>query len=314
MPIKTGAEAINEAMVQILSESPDYFVIGEGVPDPKACFGTTKGLSEKFPKQVFDMPVSENGVTGVCVGAAAAGLRPIMVHMRVDFLMYAMDQIVNMAAKLHFMYGGQLKCPMVIRAIVGRGWGQGCQHSQHLEEMFAMVPGLKVVMPSNPYNAKGLLVAAARDNNSVIYLEHRWIHSMTGEVPDEIYEVPIGQSRVARGGGKDMAISFITQGYMVSVALKAAEFLSKQGISCEVVDRQTILPWHMGNSNTMSEQKYFSPCPPAPNLSKNHYTGIVDIMLAVSQRLDKKIDFSEAEAYEKSIIHDIPHKDFMGPF
>ena len=152
-------EAIREAIGQSMEKDDSVFVIGEGVPDPKGIFGTTLGLQEKYgTNRVLDMPVSENGMTGVCIGAALTGLRPILIHQRLDFSLLSLDQIINNAAKWHYMFGGRLSVPLVIRLIIGQGWGQGAQHSQNLQALFAHIPGLKVVMPSNAYDAKGLLI------------------------------------------------------------------------------------------------------------------------------------------------------------
>lgn len=306
MPIKTVAEAIREATIQLMEESEAFYVIGEGITEPKGAFGTTVGLKERFPRRVFEMPVSENGMTGVAIGSAVNGMRPIMVHMRADFLLYAADQIINNAAKWHMMFGGQMNVPMVIRAVVGRGWGQGAQHSQHLEELFAQIPGLHVVMPSNAYNAKGLLIAAARDNNPVVYFEHRWIHHTKCEVPDEMYEVPIGEPRVVKGGNRP---SMITQGHMVNECIKASEFLERQGFSVGVIDRQTIVPMQ-SHGNWIREQKPFAAAPPSPYLSRDHYTSIVDIM----RFMVPEADTAEAQDYLSKIPHDVPNPDFRGPF
>ncbi len=186
-------EAILEAHDQLMAVDPNVYIMGLGVPDPKGIFGTTVGLQEKYgPNRVMDMPCSENAMTGVAIGSALVGMRPIMTHQRVDFFLLALDQLVNNACKWHFMFGGQLNVPLVIRLIIGRGWGQGPQHSQTLTSFFAHLPGLKVVAPSSPYDAKGLLISAVEDNNPVVYLEHRWLHNIYGEVPSEIYRVPLG--------------------------------------------------------------------------------------------------------------------------
>ncbi|MBI2140910.1 alpha-ketoacid dehydrogenase subunit beta [Candidatus Woesearchaeota archaeon] len=235
----TYAEAVLEATDQCMQMDSSVFVIGEGVPDPKHIFGTTTGLREKHGKnRVLDMPVSENGLTGVCIGAALKGLRPIMVHQRLDFILLAMDQIVNNAAKWHYMFGGRLSVPMVIRAIIGQGWGQGAQHSQNLQAILAHAPGLKVVMPSNAYDAKGLLIASVKDNNPVIFIEHRWLHNITGYVPEKPYTVPIGKAKVLREG-KDVTI--VTSSYMTVQAMKAANALAGK-VSPEIIDLRTIKP------------------------------------------------------------------------
>ncbi len=308
MPIKTTAEAIREATAQLLNESPDYYVIGEGITDPKGAFGTTRHLQSEFPGRVFDMPVSENGMTGVCIGSAVAGMRPIMVHMRADFLLYAADQIINNAAKWFQMFGGKGgSVPMVIRAVIGRGWGQGVQHSQHLENLFGAVPGLKVVCPSNAYDAKGMLIAAARNNGPVLFFEHRWIHDMKSEVPDKMYQVSIHEAKMVRSGNE---VTLAAWGYMVHECLKAGYFLSRQGVEISVMDTRG--PIDDGPDYEVISEA--SCCPPAPTLSKYFYPSIVQIMIRVGELLDKKIVLTEASAYEASRPHDVPNPDFKGPF
>lgn len=311
MPSKilTTAEAIREATALLLKESPEYYVIGEGVTDPKGAFTTTINLHKEFPGRVFDMPVAENGMTGVCIGTAIAGMRPIMVHMRADFLLYAADQIINNAAKWYQMFGGRGGAvPMVIRAIIGRGWGQGIQHSQHLESIFAMIPGLEVVCPSNAYDAKGMLIAAARSKNPVLFFEHRWIHDLKSEVPDELYEIPLNQPNIVREGKGPVVAAW---GYMVHECLKAAEFLSKQGIDVCVVDCRGPVE---GNEKKYILIKEESGCPPAPHLSRFYYPSITEIMMTVGEHMGRKISLTEAVAYESSRPHDVPNPDFRGPF
>ena len=167
-------QAINEAPRQAMEEDPKVYLLGLGVPGPTGIFGTTSGLLDRFgPRRVLDMPSSESGMTGVALGSTIAGFRPVMVHMRVDFAILAMDQMVNQVAKWHFMYGGKMRAPMVFRMIIGRGWGQGPQHSQSLQAWFAHVPGFRVVMPTTPYDVKGMLIAAIRDDAPVVVFEHR---------------------------------------------------------------------------------------------------------------------------------------------
>lgn len=236
----TGAEAIREATDQCLAADERVVVIGEGVPDPKGIFGTTRGLRETYgPNRVWDMPVSENGMTGVCIGAALAGLRPILTHQRLDFALLSLDQVINNAAKWYYMFGGQQSVPLVIRMVIGHGWGQGAQHSQNLQALFAHIPGLKVVMPATAHDAKGLLIAAIEDPNPVIFLEHRWIHGLTGEVPEQMYRVPIGQANIARAGSD---ITIVSSSYLTIETLRAAEVLAEEGIAVEVVDLRTISP------------------------------------------------------------------------
>ena len=176
--------AINEALHQMMDSDPSVFLIGQGVKSPWYVGNTAKGLLEKFgPERVIDTPVSENAITGTAVGAALAGMRPVVVHPRVDFMMYAMDPVINEAANWHYMFGGKSSVPVVIWGIINRGGEQAAQHSQSLHALFAHVPGLKVVMPSTPYDAKGLMVAAIKDDNPVIYMDDRWLYNLEGEVP-----------------------------------------------------------------------------------------------------------------------------------
>lgn len=237
----TFAQAIREGLEQALEQDPGVIVIGEGVPDPKAIFNTTAGLREKFgARRVFDMPLSENGVTGICIGAALSGMRPVMVHQRIDFALLAMDQLVNNAAKWHYMFDGKASVPLVVRLIVGRGWGQGPQHSQSLQAMFAQVPGLKVVMPTTAYDAKGMLIAAIEDNSPVIFIEHRWLHQIKDTVPEKCYRVPLGQAKVLHEGD---AVTVAAFSYMAVESLIAAKALaSAMGIAIEVLDMRSVSP------------------------------------------------------------------------
>ncbi len=233
-------EAILEATDQIMELDPKVYIMGLGVPDPKGIFGTTTGLEKKYgSERVQDMPTSENAMTGIAIGSAINGMRPIMTHQRVDFFLLAMDQLTNNAAKWHYMFGGKMKVPMVIRLIIGRGWGQGPQHSQTLHSFFAHIPGLKVVMPSNPYDAKGLLISAVEDDNPVVYLEHRWLHGIFGDVPKELFRVPIGKAKVVREG-TDVTVIACSQ--MTLEAFKAAQWLQKDGISVEIIDIRSLKP------------------------------------------------------------------------
>ncbi|MBS3905139.1 MAG: alpha-ketoacid dehydrogenase subunit beta [Simkania sp.] len=233
-------QAILEATDQLMELDPSVYVMGLGVPDPKGLFGTTSGLQQKYgPDRVMDMPVSENAMTGVAIGTAIMGLRPIMTHQRVDFCLLALDQLINNAAKWHYMFGGRANVPLVIRLLIGRGWGQGPQHSQTLHSLFAHIPGLKVVMPSNCYDAKGLLISSVEDNNPVIFLEHRWLHNIFGEVPEGIYRVPIGSAKIVNEG-KDITV--IACSHMTLEAWKAIGLLENDGISIELIDLRTIKP------------------------------------------------------------------------
>jgi len=234
-------QALNEALDLCMAKDPRVFIMGLGAPDPAAIFGSTKGLAEKYgPKRVLDMPVAENAMTGVALGAALRGMRPVMTHIRLEFAMLAIDQIVNQAAKWYYMFGGQASVPMVIRMVVGRGWGQGAQHSQSLQSWFAHVPGLKVVMPATPHDAKGLLIAAIEDNNPVVFIEHRWLHSVRGPVPEGLYRVPIGPGNVLRSGRH---VTIAATSYMTLEAVRAADELAREGIELEVVDVRTLNPF-----------------------------------------------------------------------
>jgi pyruvate dehydrogenase E1 component beta subunit len=201
---------------------------------------TVTGLVEKFgEKRVIDTPVSENSMTGVALGAALAGLRPILVFPRMDFMYLAFDQIINQAANWHYMFGGKINAPLVVRGIINRGGEQAAQHSQALHSIFAHVPGLKVVMPATPYDAKGLLISAIKDGNPVVYIDDKWLYKDEADVPIERYEVPIGKG-IIKKQGKDITVVAIS--YMVKEAIEAAEILEKQGISTEVIDLRSIKP------------------------------------------------------------------------
>lgn len=238
MRIIKYVEALNEAVSQMMEIDDSIFVFGEGVDYDGGIFGSTGGLQKKFGKErVFDTPLSEDVLTGVCVGAAIAGMRPILVHARTDFLMLTMNQLVNHAAKWPYMCGGDV--PILIRAIVGRGWGQGAQHSQSLQALFAHIPGLRVITPVSPLDAKGLIISALKGKNPVISIEHRWLYDKIGNVPEDIYEIPIGKGRIVKEGN-DVTIVAISQ--MVLEALEAANDLQDRGIDAEVIDLRTVRP------------------------------------------------------------------------
>jgi len=233
-------DALNEAQRQLMEKDEKILIIGEGVDDPGGVFGSTLGLVDRFGEdRVMDMPIAENGMTGVAAGAAMAGLKPIFVHMRMDFLPMCMDQIINHAAKWYYMSGGQTNVPLVIRSIIGRGWGSAAQHSQALHGLFMHIPGLKVAVPSTPYDAKGLLIGAVEDGNPVMFVEHRWNYNYLGFVPEEMYSEPMGKGIVRRKGA-DVTIVAISQ--MVYEAVKAAKALLSEGIDAEIIDPRTIKP------------------------------------------------------------------------
>jgi len=215
-------------------------LIGQGVKSPWYVGNTCKSLLKTFGKErVIDTPVSENAITGAAVGAAIAGMRPVVVHPRMDFMMYAMDAIVNEAANWHYMCGGKSSVPVVIWGIINRGGEQAAQHSQALHALFSHIPGLKVVMPSTSYDAKGLMIAAIKHDNPVIYIDDRWLYTQEDFVPEEIYEVPIGKG-IIRRKGRDLTLVAVS--YMVCDSIKATQELVKEGIDIELIDLRTVKP------------------------------------------------------------------------
>jgi len=344
-------EAIREATDQAMARDKSVYIIGLGVPDPRAIFGTTAGLQKKFgPQRVLDMPLSENAMTGMAIGSALVGMRPIITHQRVDFALLAVEQMVNQAAKWRYMFGGKHKVPLVVRMMIGRGWGQGPQHSQSLQSWFAHIPGLKVVMPTTAHDAKGLLAASIEDDNPVIFLEHRWLHGVAGNVPEEYYTTPIGKARVMRDG-KDVTI--VATSYMALEALRAAEELASDGISAEVIDLRTIRPWdkdavlasvrktgHLVVADTswkmfgvsgeivatVTEEAFTAlkaapgrvaspdyPSPTSPVLADHFYPRAGDIVLAAKRALGKKPTTRLLDLAPGQRL-DVPDPSFAGPF
>lgn len=241
----TMSEALREAMSIAMEERPEVFILGEDIGIYGGAFGVTGDLYHRFgSERVRDTPISELGIVGAAVGAALSGMRPIVEIQFSDFTAQAMDQIVNQAAKIHFMVGGGLHVPLVLRAAGGSGTGAAAQHSQSLEGWFANVPGLKVVIPSSPYEAKGLLLSSIDDPNPVIFLEHKLLYKIPGRepVPEEAYRIPLGVSRVLREG-KDLTV--VATGIMVSRAMAAAEELDKDGVTLTIIDPRTISPLDM---------------------------------------------------------------------
>lgn len=233
-------QALRDALFLAMEKDPSVFVMGIGVDDHKAVFGSTKGLVERFGKErVFDTPISEGAMTGVAIGAALGGMKPVHIHIRVDFLYLALDQLLNLAAKWRYMFGGSMRVPLVIRAVIGRSWGQGAQHSQSLQSFFMHVPGIKVAMPTTPYEAKGVLLASIFDPNPVVVIEHRLLYDTAGEVPESYYEFPWGKA-VTRREGKDLTL--VANSYMAVECLHAAEALKEQGIEVEIIDPVSLVP------------------------------------------------------------------------
>ena len=347
----TFAKAVNEALSQAMEMDESVICYGLGVDDPKGVFGTTLGLQEKFGKtRVFDMPSSENAMTGIAIGASLNGIRPVMTHQRLDFSLLTMDQLVNNAAKWHYMFGGQSSIPITIRLIIGRGWGQGPTHSQNLQALFAHIPGLKVVMPATATDAKGLLLSSIFDNNPVIFFEHRWLHNLEGDVPKNDYRVPIGKAQCLKKGTD---ISIVSLSYMTIEALHAVEILEKEGVSCDLIDLRTVKPidWELifssvrktgrmlaldTGSNTgsiageivakvcmdcfdslkQSPKRIALPDFPTPTsraLTKGFYKRAEDIIDVVSDMLGKHLVGNEL-INRGEIPCDVPGDWFKGPF
>jgi pyruvate/2-oxoglutarate/acetoin dehydrogenase E1 component len=245
-------EAIREATDQEMARDPAVLLFGLDVDDPKAIQGTARGLVQKYgPERVFGTPLSEDAMTGAAIGMALAGLRPIHVHIRMDFLMLAMNQLINVAAKCRFMYGGRVAVPLVVRSMIGKSWGQGAQHSQGLYSFFMHVPGLKVVAPATPHDAKGCLIAAVRDDNPVLYVEHRLLHCQSGPVPEAPYVVAPGKARVT-AVGRDVTLVGIS--HMQVECLRARRLLEDVGIEAEVIDPVWLSPLDMETIVTSVEK------------------------------------------------------------
>ena len=344
-------EAINEALSIAMEIDESVICYGLGVPDPKGVFGTTLGLQEKFgDKRVFDMPTAENAMTGVAIGASLNGIRPIMTHQRLDFFLLAMDQLVNNAAKWHYMFGATSSVPITIRLILGRGWGQGPTHSQNLQAIFSHIPGLKVVMPTTSADAKGLLLESIFDNNPVLFLEHRWLHNMEGDVPEGDYRVPIGKGQLLSEGND---VTIVSYSYMSIEALHAVEVLQKEGISCDLIDLRTVKPIDFNlifnsvkktgllvaldtgvETNSIASEivargsmELFNnlkkapvrialpdfPTPTSIALTKGFYKRAEDIIDVVSDMLGKNMVGSELIS-RGGIPFDVPGEWFKGPF
>jgi pyruvate/2-oxoglutarate/acetoin dehydrogenase E1 component len=236
-------EAINEALLQVMEKHPNSVVMGEGVDDPKRILGTTKGL-EKFGKdRFFDTPIAEEGMTGVAIGIAMAGNYVVHNHIRQDFLLLAMNQIVNMATKAHYMYGGKVTVPLTIRACIGKSWGQGPQHSQSLYPLFMNIPGLKIVAPTTPYDAKGLLTRAILDENPVLFIEHRHLYYQKGHVPEEYYEIPIGTQRYLYKDSSYPQVTLVGVSQMAVECLRASKILKEQtDANVDIIDMRSLSP------------------------------------------------------------------------
>jgi acetoin:2,6-dichlorophenolindophenol oxidoreductase subunit beta len=336
-------DALAEGLLQAMEKDKRVFVMGEGVDDSTGIFGTTLPAHKKFPGRVMDMPLSEALIAGAGTGAAISGMRPVMVFARSDFSYLAMDQIANHAAIWPFMSGGSVKVPWVLRMIVGRGWGNGAQHSQSLQALFAHIPGLKVVMPASAYEAKGLLISAIENDSPVISIEHRSLYHSEEAVPEKYYSLPLERGRIARVG-KDITLAALS--FMVSEAQKAATILEKRGIDAEIINISSIKPldeklicksvkktkrvivldtgWKsFGVSAEISaliNEKLFgklkspvrrialpdSPVPAGPELEKLYYPSVGTIVNGVLKLLGRKLLSYKEIGFEES--------RFQGPF
>jgi len=243
----TYLEAVREAMSQEMRRDNDVFLIGEDIGVYGGAFGVSKGMLDEFgPERIRETPISEAAIAGAATGAALMGMRPIMEIMFMDFVTLSMDQLVNQAAKMRFMFGGKVNLPLVCRTPSGSGTGAAAQHCQSLEAWFVHMPGIKVVAPSTPYDVKGLLIAAIRDNNPVMFMEHKLLYRTKGPVPDEPYSLPLGRAEVKREGSD---LTIIAYAVMAARALEAADILAAEGIDVEVVDPRTLKPLDMETIN-----------------------------------------------------------------
>tara|TARA_B100000989_G_C19532482_1_gene470877 strand:+ start:6312 stop:7385 length:1074 start_codon:yes stop_codon:yes gene_type:complete len=236
-------QIIRETLIKLLKEDKNIFLIGEGVNDPKGIFGTTKGLNKIFNDRIIESPISENAMTGVCIGAAKMGMRPIIVHQRVDFVFYALEQIINSMAKTYYITNGKFNVPIVLRLIIGKGWGQGPMHSQILDTLFAKIPGLKVFIPTFPDDFQHMLKVAVKDNSPVIFFEHRWLHNLKKNKKDKIKNNNkiIKPSTVLKG--KDITI--VASGINIIEILKINNFLKQKKISIELIDIRCLQPLNL---------------------------------------------------------------------
>lgn len=343
-------QAINEAIYFSMKKNKNLITYGLGATDPGKIFSTNKNLLEKFGNErVFDVPTSENSLVGMAIGASMLGIRTIITSQRIDFITLAMDQIINGAAKWHYMTGGKLNIPIVLRLIVGRGWGQGATHSQNFHSLFSGIPGLKVVMPTFPNDTKSLLINSIEDNNPVIFIEQRWIHKIK-DIRKKT-STKIGKSKIIKKG-KDLTI--IGLSYSTIQAIRVSKILSSYGIEAEIIDlisispidnltlinsvkktgRVIVLEIDNGFASTGSEiisiisNKLFNylkskpvmmSFPNIPNLSSSYisaklYYNDYDILMKIKQSFFSKIKFTKKIKKETNIYPDIPSKEFNGPF
>lgn len=351
MALRTYAEAIRDGLAVALAADPGVIVFGLGTDDPKGVFGTTLGLQQQFgSERVFDVPTSENALTGFAVGAALNGLRPVLTHQRLDFALLSMDQLVNNAAKWHFMFGGRRAVPITIRMIVGRGWGQGPTHSQNLQAWFAHIPGLKVVMPATAEDAKGLLLSSIFDDDPVVFLEHRWLHNLKGEIAAGDQRIPLGRAHRLREGD---AVTVVAMSYTVIEAIHAIDHLATQGVHCDLIDLRSVRPidWDTISASVKKTGRLLAldtgfatggvageivartamtdwgslSCAPrrlaapdapeatSPALTRGYHVRAEHIAAAIGEMLGKPVE-SRSLATSRKHPHDVPGDWFTGPF
>ncbi len=349
--ILSFADAIHEAIDLSLESNPDLFCYGLGVDDPKGVFGTTLNLHQKHGShRVFDTPTSENAMTGIGIGAALAGCPVVMTHQRLDFFLLAMDQLVNNASKWRYMFASKASVPITIRLIIGRGWGQGPTHSQSLHSWFCHIPGLKIVSPTTPADAKGLLMASIADPNPVLFIEQRWLHQSMGEVPEgPIFHKLECAEYLKRGSD----ITIVAHSLMSLEALRAVTEIEKNGITCDLIDLKTLNPWdkdkvlesvsktgrllvldtsHRSFSYSSEIISFVSencfnrlktapirvtlpdyPAPTSQFLTKDFYPSALDVYKACFSLMNKEIKV-ETTAFASKAPHDVPGEWFKGPF
>ncbi|MAZ79216.1 MAG: alpha-ketoacid dehydrogenase subunit beta [Gammaproteobacteria bacterium] len=336
-------EAIYEACFQEMALDKNVFVYGLGVDDPKGHYGTCKNFHKTYgKKRSFDVPLSEDALTGIGIGSALSGLRPVYVHQRMDFLLLCMNQLINMAAKLRYISSGEHSVPIVIRAAIGRSWGQGAQHSQSFQSFFMHVPGIKVIAPTTPHDAKGALIASIRDNNPVVFIEHRMLYNNAGYVPSESYEIPFGKGRVLKEGND---ITIVGVSHTVEDSLRASSLLKEVGVNAEIIDPISLSPidydlirksvlktrrllvvdngWTtcgfsseiitdiaINCQNIKCERLGFvdTPCPTTPSLEEVFYPNPKSIAIKANKMCDGDIKWCPPEVVNKEIT------SFKGPF
>jgi len=337
---------IHRQLTKILKKNKKAFIIGEGVNDPKGIFGTTTGLNKKFKNQVLESPISENGVTGMCIGAAKMGMKPILIHQRVDFMFYSMDQIINNLAKSYFITDGKYNVPLVIRAIIGRGWGQGPMHSQSFETIFAKIPGIEIFIPVFPHEFYHVYNYAAKSKNPMIIFEHRWLHNIKGSKINVMKNIKIPSKIIS---GKDITI--VASGYNVLEVLKLKKILKKHNIKIDFFNLMCLQPLSLNvilksikktknvmiieNDHTVFgfgseilakvieqginlENKPirmgtpFFPCPMSKEHVAKYYINSREIFKNILKILN--LDSKLLNQVKKNKLIDVPDENFIGPF